>query len=72
MSDTVVIHTTHDSNGKPGDVMGEVYVNGRHILTIRRGNVDVRVEPQNAAFDQDTIRKMDTMVKTWIKSNLKK
>lgn len=72
MSDTVVIHTTHDPNGKPGDVMGEVYVNGRHILTIRRGNVDVHIEPQNAAFDQDTIRKMDTMVKTWIKSNLKK
>jgi len=72
MSDTVVIHTIHDPNGKPGDVMGEVYVNGRHILTIRRGNVDTHVEPHEAAFDQDTIRKLDTMVKTWIKSNLTK
>ena len=71
MSGTVVIKTIHNPNSATGSI-GEVYVNGQHILTIRHRSIDTHVDVHDVTFDEETVKKMDSLIKAWIKENLKK
>jgi hypothetical protein len=69
MVDRVVIHTIHDP---VYGISGEMYVNNVLLFTIRHCEIDYHVNINTVTFEEDTIRKMDTLIKDWIRDNLKK
>lgn len=64
---TIYINTI---DNKPGQgKTGEVYVDGKLVIEIYRGNLK-NYMGKNASFPKDVVAQMDAMIKAWIKDNL--